>query len=1130
MSIIEPKQAALSSNHPPKGYQEAETMPPNNPILAAALAYAAEGWPVFPLQVRGKLPIIPKEKGGHGCLDATTDAEQIRAWWKEYPRANIGIATSAERAVLDVDKGHGGYESLADLEAEYGPLPVTRRARSGNGGLHIWFTGQGLKNKQGPDWGLPGLDWRGKGGYVVAPPSTLGPGKVYEWENQSAEIAPAPDWLIKRLTARPQRQTRAEQEGPAPRPGDDTGAFWLEKALQRATDGNRNSTGFWLACQLRDSGLSEQEAEHILLQYATRAPVGRSAYTDREALASVQSAYSQPARPPAKNQEPRPAGAGRSAHNERNHQGSRQGNQQRSQGAAPGAADGQGGENDQSGAPDEYADDTRPANTDAGNAQRLVTLFGADIRYCLSMKAWLIWNGRYWQTDEGDIRLMQMAKRTTRAMLQEAADMAARLANMPDEGFVDLLSKETTPAQKLQKAQTALQRWALASQNTTRLHAMIKLAQSEPGMAITANDLDNNPWLFNVNNGTIDLLTGQLQPHNKEHYNTRICPVDYDPKAGCPVWLRFLEQVLPDEETRDFMQLAFGYTLTGRTIEQCLFFLYGEGSNGKSTLATVLWWLMAPYGKKTRADTFMSQDRTQSSAPSPEIAELAGARLVEVSEIQEGHRLNEALIKDVTGGDPISARFLHCNPFTFLPAFKVWMYGNHKPAIRGKDDGIWRRVRIIPFLQQFKGTPEKPVRGYLPKDTALPDKLQAELPGILAWAVQGCLRWQKEGLPIPPSVAEATDAYRAEMDLLKDFIEDQCIIGRQLIVTKKALWEAYEKWAGLAGEQVYETQRAFNKAIAKRPGVTSTRTTGGAHIWRGLGLITDSPHDGYEQSDTPKSDRNDQSDRKSHMDAKYTHTYGDNRLKTVTSVTSVTNARDLMNAAPATEGTAALQAEPAQVAIQQEPPVPTPAHDALSVARAEIMVWAGRRAYQPYDWHGVLLGSEGKVQDWQADLERLLTPAQTLRLAEELRQPRPAGADGSDCVVAPAAPINIEAEREKRNSDPKRQAITPAILSGAYKGADWFNPEADKPAYLQALIWACGDNPSRIKGWSVPAVTNAFKDNGLIGLDWRGPDGRDRPLTARGFATELRKAYHTGNTGAVHKMAKTLGADAKLTR
>ncbi len=1120
MPIIEPKQAALSSNHPQKG-QKAETMPPNNPMLAAALAYAAEGLPVFPLQVRGKLPIIPKDKGGHGCLDATTDAEQIRAWWKEYPRANIGIATSAERAVLDVDKGHGGYESLADLEAEYGPLPATRRARSGNGGLHIWFTGQGLKNKQGPNWGLPGLDWRGKGGYVVAPPSTLGPGKVYEWESQSAEIAPAPEWLIKRLTAKPHRE-RAEQEGPAPRPGDDAGAFWLEKALQQAQDGNRNATGFWLACQLRDSGLSQQEAEHIMLQYATRVPAGKGPYTDREALSSAASAYSQPARPPAQSQEPRPAGAGRSARNEQRRRG-----QQHTQGATPEAEGGQGGDNDQSGAPDECADDTRPANTDAGNAQRLVALFGADIRYCLSMKAWLIWNGRYWETDEGDIRLMQMAKRTTRAMLQEAADMAARLASMPDGAF-DPLSRELTAAEKLQKAQTALQRWALASQNTTRLHAMIKLAQSEPGMAITANDLDNNPWLFNVNNGTIDLLTGQLLPHNKEHYNTRICPVDYDPKAGCPVWLRFLEQVLPDEETRDFMQLAFGYTLTGRTIEQCLFFLYGEGSNGKSTLATVLWWLMAPYGKKTRADTFMSQDRTQSSAPSPEIAELAGARLVEVSEIQEGHRLNEALIKDVTGGDPISARFLHCNPFTFLPAFKVWMYGNHKPAIRGKDDGIWRRVRIIPFLQQFKGTPDKPVPGYLPKDTALPDKLQAELPGILAWAVQGCLRWQKEGLPIPPSVADATDAYRAEMDLLKDFIEDQCIVGRQLIVTKKALWEAYEKWAGLAGEQVYETQRTFNKAIAKRSGVTSTRTTGGAHIWRGLGLITDSPHDGFEQGDTPKSDRSDQSDRKSHMDAKYTHTYGDNRLKTVTSVTSVTNARELLNAGPATEGTAALQAEPAQVAIQPEPPEPTPANDALSEARAEIMVWTGRRGYQPFDWHGVLLGGDGKVQDWQADLERLLTPAQTLRLAEEVRQQGAPGAATQPAPV-PDAPINLEAERERR-SDPKRQAITPAILKGAYKGAEWFNPEADTPAYLQALTWACGNHPARIQAWSVPVVKNAFRDNGVVGaLEWRNEQtGLNAPLTAKGFAKELHSAYRFHNHKAIYKMARTLGVNPKL--
>ena len=326
--------------------------------------------------------------------------------------------------------------------------------------------------------------------------------------------------------------------------------------------------------------------------------------------------------------------------------------------------------------------------------------------------------------------------------------------------------------------------------------------------------------LLPVANGTLDLRSGQLGEHRREHRMTRTTAVAWSPCAVCPTWLAFLERVLPDAEVRDFIRRAVGYSLTGSVAEQKLFFLYGSGRNGKSVFLEILEALAGEYSTPTRMETLTIN---RGAIPN-DIAALAGARVVTVSETAEGARLNESLVKDLTGGDAISARFLRQEFFTFKPQFKLWIRGNHKPQIRGSDDGIWRRLMLVPFTVQI---PLDEV------DHDLPAKLRAELPGILNWAVQGCLEWQAGGLRPPEAVTAAVGEYRGEMDILGQFINECCVAIPGAITTAKALYSAYSKWCADSGEQAV-AQRRFGMALSERG---FERVKSGTVSWNGIGLL-----------------------------------------------------------------------------------------------------------------------------------------------------------------------------------------------------------------------------------------------------------------------------------------------------
>ena len=305
--------------------------------------------------------------------------------------------------------------------------------------------------------------------------------------------------------------------------------------------------------------------------------------------------------------------------------------------------------------------------------------------------------------------------------------------------------------------------------------------------------------------------------------------MDYDPDAKCPIWERFLNEVFgEDAGLVEFVQRAIGYSLTGAVIEHVLIVLYGLGSNGKTTLIDALHALLGPYAQHAPPDLLLA--RRGEHHPT-ELATLAGARLVTAAETGEGRRLAESLVKQLTGGDPITARRMREDFWQFKPEFTLWLATNHKPQIRGTDHAIWRRIHLIPFNQTFH---EPETRKAPQKDKTLPGQLREELTGILAWAVRGCLAWQKDGLKTPESVRQATEGYRLEQDVLAAFLEECCgVFDKRAEAGASELYEAYKRWCDHSGERA-ESQKSFGTRLRER-GLTS-RVSHGRKVYEGIGL------------------------------------------------------------------------------------------------------------------------------------------------------------------------------------------------------------------------------------------------------------------------------------------------------
>ena len=415
--------------------------------------------------------------------------------------------------------------------------------------------------------------------------------------------------------------------------------------------------------------------------------------------------------------------------------------------------------------------------SDLGNAERMAHHCGNDIKYCHQWKKWLVWDGVKWADDETGL-VNTFAKNTVRKIYEEA--------------------KHSEDDNKRQ----SIARHALISESNGRIKAMVSLAQSE--LPVRPDEFDKNKFFLNCQNGTIDLSTGTLSPHRKEDYITKSAPVLYDETATCPQWEKFLARIMDNnKDLIKFIQRAVGYSLTGDVSEQCLFLFWGAGANGKSTFLRTIGTLLGDYSQHTATETLLI--KKQGAIPN-DLARMKGARFVSASEAEKEHKLAENLIKQMTGDDLISARFLHQEWFEFEPEYKIFLGTNNKPIIKGNDYAIWRRIKLVPFKIII---PEEE------RDRNLLQKLKQELSGILNWAIKGCLEWQLYGLGTPAEVTDATNEYRNEMDFLNNFISDCCIIGPDQSVQSKELYLAYSKWCEENGEYQLK-QASFGRKLQEK--------------------------------------------------------------------------------------------------------------------------------------------------------------------------------------------------------------------------------------------------------------------------------------------------------------------------
>jgi putative DNA primase/helicase len=438
-----------------------------------------------------------------------------------------------------------------------------------------------------------------------------------------------------------------------------------------------------------------------------------------------------------------------------------------------------------------------PHRTDSGNAELFAYLCREIVRFDHKQGRWLIWNtdrSRWIEDKQGKVRILA----------KQAARYRAKAAlNIGDD--------------EKRKEEIA---WAFQSEGRYRINAALELAKSEAPISDDGEGWDSDPWVLGVANGIVDLRTGELRPATQQDRITKFSPVALDTKAKCPRFERYLEEIFgADADLKSYVQKAVGYSLTGSTREQCLFACYGEGSNGKTTFFEIILYVMGDYGLDLSFSVL--EAKHYGNAPG-EGVNLPGARFAKAVETREGKQLDEARIKAWTGGDTITVRPLYRNSFSFQPTHKLWLAFNHKPVISDDSAAMWRRIRLIPFLNKFEGQQ---------KDSGILGKLKAEASGILNWAIKGCLAWQKEGLKTPKAVEEATSEYEAESDPLAAFFEDCCEMDLAFRIPKSKLRDAYQDWCRANKERLV-SRKAFAEKMKKRG--FGEGSTGTDRFWTGL--------------------------------------------------------------------------------------------------------------------------------------------------------------------------------------------------------------------------------------------------------------------------------------------------------
>lgn len=439
--------------------------------------------------------------------------------------------------------------------------------------------------------------------------------------------------------------------------------------------------------------------------------------------------------------------------------------------------------------------------TDVANGLRMRLRFGDQFRWCDPWQKFLVWDRRRWSHDKS-LAVDAYARNIYESLWRDFWKRQAGLSN-----------------EDIKRGITFIR----ASGSARGIRGMIDRVRSEAGIPILPDLLDQYPHYLNLNNGTLDLRTMQLHNHDRDDWLTQLCPVTYSADAKCPTWEAFVSSVFAaDADLIEFIQRAVGLCLCGDVSEHALFFCYGRGSNGKSTFLNTLMKLLGPdYSCKASSELLLL---TNGNSHPTGMTDLCGKRFVACIEADEGKRLAESMVKEMTGADAIRARRMREDFWEFNPTHKIWLAANHQPQIRGTDDGIWRRIKLIPFTVTFDSAS---------KDKNMPEKLAAELPGILNWAIEGYKKWRVDGLKDPDVITKAVAKYRNDMDLLGNFIDEMCIVSSGVKVRAKQLFDAFRDWS-----ESGITMTKFGTAIEER-GFAKTKSNG---IWYVGIALSDTDH------------------------------------------------------------------------------------------------------------------------------------------------------------------------------------------------------------------------------------------------------------------------------------------------
>jgi putative DNA primase/helicase len=437
----------------------------------------------------------------------------------------------------------------------------------------------------------------------------------------------------------------------------------------------------------------------------------------------------------------------------------------------------------------DQGDDIRNPNVwtdshgDIRNAKAFAALSKGKVLFVTTRNKWLQWFENKWTLCEKEEHVA-FAKKCCTKILNEASSV---FSERPELG-------------------RRLIQEAVNAHNLPRIQAMLKLAVSEPDMAITDRELDTNPYQLGVSNGIVDLRTGLHAENLPQNHISRYCNAEYEDDAVCPQWERFLLQIFDEDvETIESVQRLLGYTLTGLVTEEVAVICFGYGSNGKSVFSNVIFKIFGSYAI-TAPSTLMTTRRSDDASPRNDLASLAGARYVSVNEFQAGDRLDEQVIKMIAGREPITARFLHKEFFEFMPTFTTWVRTNHKPIITGDDDGIWRRLVMLRFGRTFSE---------YEKDPYLEEKLLAEKEGILQWILEGTRMYLADGLKLSPRIRAEHAKYRNESDLLGEFLSDVMEIDEEVKINQKDAYQAWGNWCQTNGFRV-SAKKSFTQRLAER--------------------------------------------------------------------------------------------------------------------------------------------------------------------------------------------------------------------------------------------------------------------------------------------------------------------------